>query len=79
MPFVIVGVLAGLAKWLGFAGLQDLAWPWLLLPFGLALAWWAWADASGLTARRAMRRLDERRATRQAGQRAALGLGRRRR
>lgn len=78
MPFVIVGVLAGAAKWLGFAGLEAVAWPWFVLPFAAALAWWAWADASGLTARRAMAALDARRDARRSAQRESLGLRRRR-
>lgn len=39
------------------------AWPWwwVLAPFALAVAWWAWADSSGYTKRKAMAREDKRR------------------
>ena len=49
------------------------AWSWwvIAIPFGLAVAWWAWADNSGYTKRKAMeledkRRADRRRRTKQA-------------
>ena len=39
------------------------AWDWwvVLSPFALAVGWWAWADASGYTKRKAMERDDRRR------------------
>ena len=46
-----------------------------VLPFLLAVAWWIWSDASGLTKRRAMRRDDERKRDRQARNIEAMGLG----
>jgi len=57
------------------------AWDWwvVLLPFALAAAWWAWADASGYTRRKAMEREDRRRQGRIDKQREALGRGRGRR
>jgi small Trp-rich protein len=51
------------------------AWAWwlVLLPFGLAIVWWAWADASGYTKKRAMDREDARRKARIDGNREAMG------
>jgi len=43
------------------------AWTWeddwwlMLAPFGLAVVWWAWADATGWNKRRAMEKIDARR------------------
>ncbi len=56
------------------------AWSWLIVlaPFGLAMIWWAWADASGYTRRKAMEREDQRRQARIDKQRDALGIKRRR-
>jgi small Trp-rich protein len=50
-------------------------WNWwlVLLPFGLAVLWWAWADATGYTKRKAMEREDRRRQDRIDKNREALG------
>jgi small Trp-rich protein len=51
------------------------AWDWWVVfaPFGLAVAWWTWADASGYTKRKAMEREDARRDARVERSREALG------
>lgn len=57
------------------------AWTWeddwwlMLAPFGLAVVWWAWADATGLNKRRAMEKIDARREERRRKNLDALGLG----
>lgn len=55
-------------------------WPWwvILAPFGLAAAWWTYADASGYTKRKAMEREDARAQARIDRQREATGTGRKR-
>ena len=52
------------------------AWSWwiVLAPFGLAAAWWVWADTTGYTKRRAMDRMEEKKKARLEKQREALGL-----
>lgn len=78
MWFVAIGV-AMLAMFLGGIGPVG-AWVWadrwwlLLLPFGLAIAWWGWSDMSGLTQRRAMDRVDAKKAARRQKNLDALGL-----
>ena len=56
------------------------AWSWLivLLPFGLAVVWWAWADATGYTKRKAMEREEKRRLARIEKSRVAMGTEKRR-
>ena len=51
------------------------AWDWwiVLVPFGLAVLWWAWADWSGYTKRQAMERENARRQARIDKNREALG------
>ncbi len=51
------------------------AWDWwvVLAPFGLAMAWWAWADSSGYTKRKAMERENARRDDRIARNKEAIG------
>jgi small Trp-rich protein len=53
------------------------AWSWwaVLSPFAAAVAWWAWADWSGYTKRKAVQREDARREARIEKSRQALGLG----
>lgn len=50
-------------------------WPWWLAlsPFGVAVVWWMWADASGWTKKQAMKREDERKQARIDKNRDAIG------
>jgi len=72
--------LVGLGVLLALLKLSDVppvaAWDWwvTLSPFGLAVVWWAWADSSGYTQRKAMDRMDERKEKRR--QKALDNLGR---
>ena len=78
MLFLIIGVLLLLLKYLEIPPVA--AWEWwvVLAPFGLAAAWWAYADWSGLTKRRAVERMERRKHDRIEKQRQHLGLGPRR-
>jgi len=78
MWFVVVGCLLLAMKLteVGFAA--DWSWLWILLPFGLAMAWWSFADATGSTKRREMDKLDERKEERRRRHMDALGLNWRR-
>ncbi|WP_114970509.1 TIGR04438 family Trp-rich protein [Rhodoferax ferrireducens] len=51
------------------------AWDWWIIavPFGLAVLWWAWADSSGYTKKKAMERENERRQARIDRNHEALG------
>ena len=57
------------------------AWDWwvVLAPFGLAIVWWAWADASGYTKRKAMERENARRQDRIDRSKEAIGTLRKKR
>lgn len=64
MWFVVIGVLVLLLK-IGEVGpVAGLSWWWVGLPFLLAVLWWEFADKTGYTQRKAMDRLDERKAER---------------
>lgn len=54
MYFVGLGLVLMLMKFAEFGPVANLSWLWVLSPFGLAMAWWSWADASGFTKKRAM-------------------------
>ena len=47
---------------------------WILLPFGLAVVWWAVSDATGLTQRRAIDKMEARKQQRRERDMKALGL-----
>lgn len=51
-------------------------WDWwfVLAPFGLAVLWWAWADSSGYTKKKAMERENMRRQERIDKNREAMGM-----
>lgn len=74
MAFLIVGLLLVVMKVSGFGPAAELGWGWVLLPFGLAVAWWAFADASGMTQRRAMKRMEDRKEERRLRQVKNLGM-----
>ena len=56
MYFVGLGLVLLVMKYLEIGPVATLSWLWVLSPFALAVAWWAWADSSGYTKRRAMER-----------------------
>ncbi len=87
MWFVAIGVAMLVMNLAGIGPVGEWAWAgfgkaWLILvPFGLALAWWGWSDASGHTQRKAMEKVDAKREARRQKALDALGLqkpGRRR-
>lgn len=74
MALVLIGVLLLLMKWADFGPVADWGWPWVLAPFGLAALWWAIADSTGLTQRRAIEKMEARKAARRERDMKALGL-----
>ena len=54
------------------------SWWWVLAPFAVAAAWWAWADATGYTKRKAMEKMDQRKQDRITKQKESLGMKARR-
>jgi len=78
MAFLIVGVLLLVMKMASFGPVAEWSWIWILLPFGLAVLWWSFSDSTGLTRRRAMERMEERKIQRRERDMHALGLNTRR-
>ena len=54
------------------------SWWWVLAPYGLTAAWWAWADASGYTKRKEVEKIERRKQARVNKHKEALGMGTRR-
>ena len=79
MYFLVMGILAAALKYLKFGPVAGMAWWLVLSPFALAVAWWAWADASGYTKRKEIEKMDGRKQKRIEKQRIAMGTGAKRR
>ncbi len=73
-----LGVIFMLLKYLEIGIVADWSWWLVLSPFALAVVWWAWADASGYTKRKAMEREEERRQARIEKNREAIGTEKKR-
>ncbi len=74
MYFLLIGILAGVLKYLEMGPFT--AWPWwmVLSPFGMAVLWWWYADSSGYTKRKEVEKMDKRREDRIEKSRAAMGM-----
>jgi small Trp-rich protein len=79
MYLLILGLGLLLMKYLQIGFVADLSWWWVLSPFALAVAWWAWADATGYTKRRAMDKMTQKKQDRIDRQREAMGIKTKRR
>jgi len=79
MYFVGLGLVLLLMKYMEIGPVAAWSWLWVLAPFGLAIAWWSWADASGYTKRRAMERENKRKQDRIDANRENMGTTRRKR
>ena len=75
MLFLLIGIVLLVLKVMEIGPVATLAWWWVLSPFPVAIAWWAWADASGFTKRKAMNREQERKQKRIDKNRENIGLG----
>ncbi len=72
MYFLGLGILLLLMKYLEVGPVAMWSWWLVMLPFVLAMLWWAWADGTGYTKRKAMEREDKRRNERQERTKEAL-------
>ena len=74
MWFLMLGLLGVALKFLEIGFVASWSWWVVLSPFALAVAWWAWADASGYTKRKVVEKENQRRQDRIDRQRSNLGL-----
>ena len=73
MYFLGLGIILLAMKYFEFGPVAAWSWWLVLAPFALAVAWWAWADASGYTKRKAMQRENARRQDRIDRSKTAIG------
>lgn len=74
MYFLIIGVVLLAMKYLEIGPVA--LWPWwvVFVPFGLSVAWWWWADATGYTKRKEIEKMEKRKHDRIDKQRDAMGM-----
>ncbi|MDP3619918.1 MAG: TIGR04438 family Trp-rich protein, partial [Ramlibacter sp.] len=74
MLFLGLGIILLALKYLEIGPVA--AWDWwvVLSPFGLAVVWWAWADWSGYTKKKAVQRENEKKQSRIDKNKASLGI-----
>ena len=68
-----LGLILLAMKYLEFGPVAAWSWWVVFAPFGLAMLWWAWADSSGYTKRKAMERENARRDARIERNKTAIG------
>ena len=73
MYFLGLGLILLAMKYLEISPVAAWSWWLVMAPFALAVAWWAWADSSGYTKRKAMELEDARRKARIDKNKEAIG------
>ena len=79
MYLLAVGIALLLMRYLEIGFMAGVSWWWVAVPFGLTVAWWAWADTTGYTKRKEVEKMDRKKKERIDKQRAALGIRTRKR
>ena len=74
MLFLGLGIILLALKYLEIGPVALWDWWVVLSPFGLAVAWWAWADWSGYTKRKAVEKESAKKQARIDKSREALGI-----
>jgi small Trp-rich protein len=74
-----IGIILLAMKYLEMGPVATWSWWVVLAPFGLAVAWWTWADMSGYTKRKVVERENAKRQARIDKSKEQLGIKPRRR
>ena len=74
MLFLGLGIVLMVLKYLEIGPVAQWSWLVVLAPFGLAVAWWAWADWSGYTKRKVVQKENKKKQERIDKSREAIGL-----
>jgi small Trp-rich protein len=69
-----LGIVLLAMKYLEMGPVAVWDWWWVLSPFALAVVWWAWADWSGYTKKKAIERENDRKQARIDKNRQGLGI-----
>lgn len=74
MAFLLLGLALLAMKALEYGPVAEWSWWLVLAPFGLAVLWWAFSDATGRTQRIAIEKMEKRKVERRQRDMEALGL-----
>ncbi|HYF44328.1 MAG TPA: TIGR04438 family Trp-rich protein [Ramlibacter sp.] len=74
MLFLGLGIVLLAMKYLEMGPVAAWSWWVVLAPFGLAVAWWSWADWSGYTKKKAVERENAKKQARIDKSREAMGI-----
>ena len=74
MYLLLIGLVGLVLKYLEIGPVATLSWWVLLIPFALAVVWWAWADSTGYTKKKEMNKMYLRKQERIEKQRVAMGM-----
>ncbi len=73
MYFLGLGLVLLAMKYLEIGPVAVWDWWIVFIPFGMAMAWWAWADATGYSKKKVMEKESQRRKERIERNKAAMG------
>ena len=74
MYLLVIAVILTALKYLEIGPVANMSWYWILGVYGLTVVWWAWADGTGYTKRKAMEKMEERKQARIDKHKEALGM-----
>ena len=74
MYAVVIGVLLVALKLAEVEPVVGWSWFWVLLPLGVAVLWWEYADRSGYNKRKEIEKMEEKKRQRRVQNMAALGM-----
>lgn len=74
MYLLALALLLTLLKYLEIAPVAAWSWVWVLVPYVLTALWWAFADSTGYSKRKAAEKMEQRKQDRIEKQRKELGL-----
>lgn len=74
MYTLLLGLLLIALKYLEIGPVATWSWWWVLSPLAITAVWWAWADATGYTKRKAVEKMEERKRARIEKQKESLGM-----
>jgi small Trp-rich protein len=74
MYFLLIGIALLAMKYLEIGPVAGFPWWVVLSPFGMAVAWWAWADSSGYTKKKVIERENARKQARIDKNRENMGF-----
>lgn len=74
MYLVLVGALLVVLKFGDVSPVVEWSWWWVLSPFAGAVVWWTYSDMTGLTRKREMDKIEDRKDARRRKAFEALGL-----